>query len=221
MRMTMVIGRMTMAGAALLALQACGETQEQDGLPEAAPTGSAVAAEPDLSDPTPVAQAAPPPQSCEATSYCSGPLVVRSDNLVLNRTQNDQIDIVGTLSFENRSAADLKLALLDGDLIMNTDRGLSLGQRNIYTSGLGVCRKEGSECFDAEPDTFRLIAPGDSPAKLNVSLRGNLVASGAPLVAQIESGTLTVKAYTVAADGSRQVHRIALANIPITNQATQ
>jgi hypothetical protein len=216
MRMTTAFGRVMMTGAALLALQACGETKQE---PE--PSEIVNGTEPDLADPASAAADAPPPQSCEATSYCSGPLVVRADNLVLNRTRANQIDLVGTLSFENRSSADVRVALLSGKLVMNTDKGITLEQGNRYTSGLEVCQNDGSECFDASPDTFRLIAPGDSPAKLNVALRGGLEPPQAPLVPQIETGTLTVEAYTVAADGARQVHRIALANVPISNQVTQ
>lgn len=219
MRVTMMMMRRTMlAGAALLALQACGETQAD--VPTA-PTTTAPEPDPDLTDPTPIAETAPPPQSCEATSYCSGPLVVSADNLTLTRFRKNEVEVVGTLSFSNRSGADLKVALLQGELTLNTDKGITANQGNIYTSGLGVCRTEGSSCFDAAPDTFRLIAPGDSPARLNVKLMGRFEPPLAPLLAQIETGTLTVEAYAVAADGSRQVHRIALANVPITNLVTQ
>ncbi|WP_143738127.1 hypothetical protein [Erythrobacter donghaensis] len=216
--MTTILGRAVLAGAALLALQACGETQTDAPI---APTTTTPEPEPDLTTPSPISETAPSPQSCEATSYCSGPLVVSADNLTLTRFRKNEIEVVGTLSFNNRSGADLKLALLQGQLTLNTDKGVTADQGNIYTSGLGVCRTEGSACFDAEPDTFRLIAPGDSPARLNVKLQGRFEPALAPLVAQIETGTLTVEAYTVAADGSRQVHRIALANTPITNLVTQ
>lgn len=218
MRMTTILGRTMLTGVALMALQACGEAPTDK--PTATPTHDDSTV-PDLTAPTPAADTAPPPQSCEPTTYCSGPLVVRADNLALNRTSGNEVQLVGTLSFENRSAADLRVALLSGYLVMNTDKGIRLEQGNIYTTGLDVCREDGSECFDASPDTFRLIAPGDSPAKLNVALRSNVQAPQAPLVPQIENGTLTVEAYTVAADGSRQVHRIALANAAISNQVTQ
>jgi hypothetical protein len=217
MRMMMLLGRSIMLGVGLAALVSCGDAKEE---PVPGPTNSAIP-DPDLTGPAPASDASRPPQSCEATSYCSGPLVVRSDNLALNRKSDQLIEVVGTLSFENRSTSDLKVAILEDNLVLNTDKGIKAEQNSRYVSGLGICKRDGSECFDAAPDTFRLIAPGDSPAKLNISLSGSFQAAQAPLVGQIESGTLTLLAYTVAADGSRQVHRIALAKTPISNQVAQ
>ncbi len=218
MRVTTILGRTMLAGMALVALQGCGEAPSDEPTPQPTLTPST---EPDLTGPVPAAETAPPPQSCEPTSYCSGALVVRSDNLALSRSSNGLVKVVGTLSFENRSANDLRVALIDRNLVLNTDKGIVAEQRGYYTTGLGVCRNEGSECFDSKPDTFRLIAPGDSPAKVNVSLSGSFDASQTPLVSQIETGTLTLEAYSVAADGSRQMHRIALASVPISNQAAE
>jgi hypothetical protein len=219
MRINTIIGRLIGSSAAIIALVAC----DQADAPEPSPPTSTTSTLPDADlDPSEkAASAAPIEQSCPATSYCSGPLVVKSDILTLNRPREGQIEIVGTLSFENRSGSDVRLALLDEQLVLNTTKGISAVQRGYYTAGLGVCRDEGSACFDSKPDTFRLIAPGDSPAKLNVNLTGSFEAPLAPMVAQVETGTLTLNAYAVAADGARQLHRISLANVPITNQVTQ
>lgn len=219
MRIDTGFGRVLIASAALAALSSCGETTET--APPDEGSEAAAMADADLATPAPAPVAAPVQQSCEATSYCSGPLVVKSDILTLSRPRENRIEIVGTLSFENRSGADLRLALFNDELVINTTKGIKAKQDTRYTSGLGICRIDGSACFDSKPDTFRLIAPGDSPAKLNVNLKGSFEAPLAPMVSEVESGTLTLNAYTVAADGSRQLHRISLANVPITNQVTQ
>jgi len=222
MRMSMMLGKFFVAGAAMVVLASCGQTDTAQS-PDA--SGEDVVFEDaDLTQPTPTPIAAPPPQSCEIGAYCAGPLIVRAENLTLSKDSADWLNVIGTLTFANRSDQDLRIALMREDVVMNLDKGARVGQSNFrYITGLGICSRDGSECFNTTPDTFTLVAPGDSPAQLNIFLgsNGRPDAALAPVLTEIASGTLTMSAYTVAADGTRRLHRISLANVPVTNQLAQ
>jgi hypothetical protein len=164
----------------------------------------------------------PPKVNCDPSAYCSGPLIVRSDRLVLSKSDKDSAVLRGTLSFENRSNEDLRVALLGENFVVNFDNGASVEDYGGGESaGLGMCRDEGEECFNTEPETFRILSPGDSPAKLNVALKGYFESSLAPTMSQIEKGTMTLNAYTVEADGTKRKHRISLSDAAITNQISE
>ncbi|QYU66259.1 hypothetical protein J4558_14815 [Leptolyngbya sp. 15MV] len=222
MRMNRAFSHALLLAAAGLVLASCGAADDGAGEGGPDPTkptdgtnGSGL-----TRGPTPAA--APPPQSCETTSYCAGQLLVRSDNLTLSQESGGWLNVVGTLSFENRSAQDLRIALMREDIVLNLSNGSKVEQGNFRNvTGLGHCIREGAECFATTPDTFRVLAPGDSPAKVNLSLAGGVTPSLTPTVPQIDKGTLTLTAYTVAADGDRRLHRVSLANVPITNQLAQ
>lgn len=211
-------------GAAGIALASCGDTTEDTAASEEAPVEEPLGDAEFGSSSQPTQAAAAPPQSCDEGAYCSGPLVVRSDNLTFSQDRGGWMNVVGTLTFENRSDQDLRVALMREDVVMNMDKGARLSQGNFNRiTGLGHCTREGSECFNSTPDAFTLIGPGDSPAKVNVYLasNGRPDAALAPSLPEIAAGTMTLSAYTVAADGNRRLHRISLANVPVTNQLAQ
>ena len=212
-----------------LAISGCdvkeGSEAEQDATTPSAGNEATVSAagdeDVDLLAPTNSESPTPPPApKCERSAYCAGALLVRSDRLVLSNPDQGDATVRGTLSFENTSNQDLRIALLPEELVLNLDNGSKVrtGRPSRDTSGLGVCRDSGPDCFNTSPDTFRLISPGDSPSKLNVELHGRYDPSLAPTMSQIEKGTLTLTAFTVAADGSRRQRRISLSDIPVTNQ---
>lgn len=223
MRMKSTYVHTMLIGAAAVALASCGDAAEDTGASAEAPVEEALS-DAEFGSSSQPTQAAAAPQSCEAGAYCSGPLVVRSDNLTFSQESSGMITIVGTLTFENRADQDLRVALIYQPFVMNMDNGAQLSQSSFTRiTGLGSCDGDGSECFNTTPDAFTLISPGDSPAKVNVYLASNGRANAAlvPSLPEVAAGTMTLSAYTVAADGNRRLHRISLANVPVTNQLAQ
>lgn len=223
MRMKSTYVHTMLLGAAAVALASCGDAAEDTGANAEAPVEETLS-DAEFGSSSQPSQAVAAPQSCEAGAYCSGPLVVRSDSLTFSQDGAGWMTVVGTLTFENRSNQDLRLALMSDEVVMNMDKGARLTQRNTdRITGLGHCSREGSECFNQTPDTFTQISPGDSPARVNIVLasNGRPDAALAPSLPEIAGGTLTMSAYTVAADGTRKLHRISLANVPVTNQLAQ
>ncbi|MCM8557256.1 hypothetical protein [Sphingomicrobium sediminis] len=168
------------------------------------------------------AAAAPQPValSCDATAYCSGPLVVTANNLVLSRGDRE-LYVRGPATFQNRSNEDIRIVLSNKQADITLDNGSAASTYRGDITGMNKCRNSAQECFDADPNQFTTLVPGDSPARINLYMRGNLQTSLIPSLSEVATGTLVLEAYLVEAGRPARRIDITLSGIPIKNQITQ
>lgn len=220
-------------------LSACGDAANQQGpaasaTPEAnvataAPDNAASAADlPDLANSQTSAAALP----CPATpgSMCSGPLIVRAENLSLLADGSPysngarELDARGNLVFENRTGAPIRFAVLRAptDALFNNGIGLSaLSTSGVAITGVFGCGRDGPECFQATPDRFQTLTPGDSPARANISFGGRMDGSLAASLPTVSTATITLQLYVVDANNAGRVLNISLPNVPVQNQLSR
>jgi hypothetical protein len=221
--MQLTFRAMAIAACALVA--SCGEGA--DDTPSAqADTGPAVAdekvEEPELFADSETAARAVPPVACAEGAFCEGPLVVRADgmNLVPDRSRTM---VSGTIVIENRTSDDLRVILMDTNPTVALDNGISGASNLIYAmSGLNRCSRSGADCFGENPGSFRLLAPGDSPAKVTFKVPVISPAEMAPSMRKVEKAdTLTFQLFSVAASGEKRLHQVSLADVPLQNRLAE
>lgn len=204
----------------------CGNDATEDAPASVADEGVASTAdgtEPELFGEAAEAVPTAPPVSCDPGAFCEGPLVVRVDRLNLvprNYSNTLAAALSGTLSIENRTAEDLRVIQMDENIRATLANGIS-GSARARDTGLNICRNDGSACFAQNPDSFRLLAPGDSPAKINVALEVRYPAQMTPSMGDVETATITFQLYSVSASGEKRLHQISLADAPIQNRMAE
>ena len=229
-----------LAGMTVLAgLAACGDAVNQQApAAPAAPETNVAAVDPgnampsaDLPD-LANSQTASAALPCPATpgSMCSGPLIVRAENLSLladgapYSNGARELDARGNLVFENRTGAPVRFAVLRAptDALFNNGIGLSaLSTSGVAITGVFGCGRDGPECFQATPDRFQTLTPGDSPARANISFGGRMDGSLAASLPTVASATITLQLYVVDANNAGRVLNISLPNVPVQNQLSR
>lgn len=212
--------------AALASVAACsgGGTDNGTGTANDSEPGQNIA-EPDLPNlaSNQAAEALPCPNA--PGSMCIGPLIVRTESLILladgsaNSDGSRRLAARGNLVFENRTSAPVRLAILDLPIDAAFDNGIRLSvNRFNAVSGVFRCDLEGPECFQGASDRFQTLTSGDSPARATISFNGDMDGSLAASLPSVATATVTLQVYAVGADNSGSVLNISMPNVPVTNQ---
>ena len=156
--------------------------------------------------------------SCPDNAFCEGPIVVRPDTVNLVPQYDTRVQLSGTYSIENRSDSDLRVVLMQNYITASLENGVNGQQSAQNASGLELCRGSGADCFASEPSSFRSLSPGDSPAKVTVSVPLNFEAQMMPSVRDASTGSVDFQVYSVSASGEQRLHQVSLSNFPFRNQ---
>lgn len=223
--------RMTLGNSLVLALAAAmagcsgGDAGNDAATANAVPTADQNAlAEPEMPNlaTNQAAETLPCPNA--PGSMCIGPLIVRAEGLTLSSEGGAQSDGArylssrGNLVFENRTSAPVRVAILDMPTDILFDNGIRLRVADNGITGVHVCGRDGAECFQGMPERFQTLAPGDSPARANISFYGRMDGSLAASLPSVSSGTVTLQVYAVGSDNAGSVLNISLPNAQVQNQ---
>lgn len=160
-------------------------------------------------------------------TMCVGPLIVRAEGLTLSadgaaRSDGSRyLSVRGNLVFENRTRSPVRLAILDmpTDILLGNGIRLELARNGI--TGVHLCGRDGAECFQGTPEQFQTLAPGDSPARANISFYGRMDGSLAASLPSVSSGTVALQIYVVDASNVGSVLNISLPGAQVQNQLRQ
>lgn len=181
----------------------------------------------DVEEPELFAQSTPeaptaPPVACADGAFCEGPLIVRADGMNLVPGSMHAV-VSGTIAIENRTSDDLRIILIDKNPTVALDNGISGTQNLVYSiDGLDRCRSNGADCFAENPGGFRLLAPGDSPAKISFKVPVGYEPEMAPSMRKVEkANTLTFQLYSVSASGDKRLHQVSLSDVALQNRMAE
>lgn len=218
-----------LASMTLVALAGCGGAQDDPTVKAETSETFGDQVEPAASAPEPIAppvveaNVAPCPE--EGGVVCSGPLVVRVENLTLMGDGNASSDggrrlqATASVVFSNRSDGDVRVALLPSYPEVTFDNGIALRvPRHRAISGMLVCNDDGVKCFQGQPDQFQVLAKGDSPAAANLTFNGRMDGSLAASLPSVSSGTIALQVYSVDVNNTGKTTNLTLRNIPVKNQ---
>lgn len=169
--------------------------------------------------------------SCEAEppAICSGPLVATLENVTLQwlRAPNNRGDrwVTGTATvvLQSRVAEPVQIALLNDEIALKFANGTTLANRgnSNWVSGLEFCGRDGVRCVNNQDKPFTIIAPGDSPLRLQLKFEDLLSAQEIPSLAGATTASISMSLWNIHTDPAGSRLNVSIGDAPVANSTVE